>query len=114
MDERKRDSIVAYLRRRMDEFNISVDDLAAALAHDQIAAANAKYRSAKGETWDGTGDMPQWLKQAASAGQKLEHFATAMAKETAEAAKRREVDWRADPFAGTRLATVRAPDNTVN
>jgi hypothetical protein len=32
LDERKRDSIVAYLRRRMDEFGITVDDLAAAMA----------------------------------------------------------------------------------
>ncbi|SDJ27546.1 DNA-binding protein H-NS [Paraburkholderia steynii] len=36
MDERKRDSMVAYLRRRMAEVGIELDDLAAAFAEDQI------------------------------------------------------------------------------
>jgi DNA-binding protein H-NS len=32
MDERKRESIAAYLRRRMIEFDISPEDLAASIA----------------------------------------------------------------------------------
>jgi DNA-binding protein H-NS len=51
VDERKRDSIVAYLRRRMDEFGITVDDLAALMAADTPAAA--RYRNAHGDAWDG-------------------------------------------------------------
>jgi DNA-binding protein H-NS len=43
VDERKRDSIVAYLRRRMD--------LAALMAADTPAAA--RYRNAHGDAWDG-------------------------------------------------------------
>lgn len=49
MDERKRDSMVAYLRRRMSEVGIEPDDLAAAIAEDQIEQKTARYRSATGE-----------------------------------------------------------------
>jgi DNA-binding protein H-NS len=66
-----------------------------------------RFRSAFGETWDGKGAMPQWLSNAVSAGQAAEHFATG---KPAKAAKEvhRGVDWRNDPFAGTRLATAHA------
>ncbi|ACC75242.1 hypothetical protein Bphy_6195 (plasmid) [Paraburkholderia phymatum STM815] len=66
MDERKRDSMVANLRRRMAEVGIELNDLAAAIAEDEIKEA-ARYRSATGDTWSGDGEMPQWLKQAISA-----------------------------------------------
>ncbi|MEX3934429.1 H-NS family nucleoid-associated regulatory protein [Paraburkholderia phymatum] len=103
MDQRKRDSIVAYLRRRMAEVGIDLDDVAAAIAQDENAA---RYRSATGETWSGNGEMPQWLKQAISAGQSPEHFAVDRTASQLDAATRRKTDWRQDPFAGTRLATV--------
>jgi DNA-binding protein H-NS len=105
MDERKRDSIVAYLRRRMAEVGIEVDDVAAAIAEDQIQQKSARYRSATGETWSGEGEIPQWLKKAVSAGQSLEHFAIDRSAHLtpAECSK---VDWRQDPFAGSRLATA--------
>src|SRR5215469_11870693 len=106
MDERKRDSMVAYLRRRMDEVGIEPDDLAAAIAEDQIRQKAARYRSATGQTWSGDGEMPQWLKQAISAGHSLEHFAVDGPPSQREAATRRKTDWREDPFAGTRLATI--------
>jgi DNA-binding protein H-NS len=105
MDERKRDSMVAYLRRRMSEVGIELDDLAAAIAEDQIRQKAARYRSATGETWSGDGQMPQWLKQAISAGQSLKHFAVARAVQP-ESEGRSKADWRQDPFAGSRLATV--------
>ncbi|HWT39175.1 MAG TPA: H-NS family nucleoid-associated regulatory protein [Paraburkholderia sp.] len=107
MDERKRDSMIAYLRRRMAQVGLRVTDLAAALADERRAQKAVRFRSAFGETWDGKGAMPQWLSNAVSAGQSMEHFATG---KPAKAAKeeRRSVDWRNDPFAGTRLATVPA------
>ncbi|MHB9839687.1 H-NS histone family protein [Paraburkholderia terrae] len=108
MDERKRDSIVAYLRRRMAEFGIELDDVAAVIAQDQIQQKSAKYRSATGETWSGEGEMPQWLKQAISAGQSLEHFAVDGAAQSTPAT-RPKVDWRQDPFAGGPLATAHSP-----
>lgn len=105
MDERKRDSIVAYLRRRMEEVGIEIEDLAAALAEDQLRQKAARYRSANGELWNGDGEMPQWLRSALSAGQSLEHFAVNQALQSIEN-HRTQVNWREDPFAGSRLATV--------
>lgn len=105
MDERKRDSMVAYLRRRMAEVGIELDDLAAAIAEDQIRQKAARYRSATGETWSGDGEMPQWLKQATSAGQSMEHFAVERPA-LAMTETRPKVDWSQDPFAGSRLAAV--------
>jgi DNA-binding protein H-NS len=105
MDERKRDSMVAYLRRRMAEVGIELDDLAAALAEDQVRQKAARYRSATGETWAGDGEMPQWLKQAISAGQSLEHFAVERAA-LVTMEPRPKIDWSQDPFSGSRLAAV--------
>ena len=104
MDERKRDSIVAYLRRRMAELGIEPNDVAASLAADQEKMRAARYRDAFGNTWDGKGDAPQWVVQATSAGQSLEHFAISKTPEP-ESGKCTRVDWGNDPFAGTRLAT---------
>lgn len=106
MDERRRESIVAYLRRRMDEFGIKPVDVAASIAADQERARAARYRDAAGHTWDGKGAPPQWVVQATAAGQSLQHFAigeTGESKSTSSGV----VDWRKDPFAGTRLATKR-------
>lgn len=105
MDERKRDSIVAYLRRRMKEFGIKPDDLASAIARDQLAQKGARYRSATGDTWNGEGEMPQWLNQAISAGQAIEHFEVS-SKQEPSSKKSGKVDWRDDPFAGSPLARV--------
>ncbi|NLP60244.1 H-NS family nucleoid-associated regulatory protein [Paraburkholderia sacchari] len=107
MDERKRESIVAYLRRRMAEFGIEPQDIASSIAADQERMRSVRYRDAFGHTWDGEGAPPQWVVQATSAGQSLEHFSI-NGKPTQESAKRDGVDWRNDPFAGTRLATQKA------
>jgi DNA-binding protein H-NS len=106
MDERKRESIVAYLRRRMAEYGIKPEDIAASLAADQARLRAARFRDASGNTWDGKGAPPQWLVQATSAGQSLDHFAIEAAQ-TRDSGPRAGADWRNDPFAGTRLATIR-------
>lgn len=110
MDERKRDSMIAYLRRRMAQVGIKIGDLAAALAEERTRQKSVRFRSAFGETWDGKGTMPQWLSQAVSAGQSMEHFSVeqrAARSASSKPAARPTVDWNRDPFAGTRLATVR-------
>ncbi|WP_321947870.1 H-NS histone family protein [Paraburkholderia sp. J10-1] len=104
MDERRRESIVAYLRRRMDEFGIKPEDVAASLAADQQRLRAVRYRDALGHTWDGKGTAPQWVVQATAAGQSLQHFAISETAATKSNSKG-TVDWRNDPFAGTRLAT---------
>ena len=107
MDEQKRQSMIAYLRRKMAKVGIKVRDVAAAIAEEKARQKSARYRNAFGESWDGKGDMPQWLKQATSAGQSLAHFA-ADKSSTPIRSERPAIDWSRDPFAGTRLATVRA------
>nr|WP_322048710.1 H-NS family nucleoid-associated regulatory protein [Paraburkholderia sp. J67] len=106
MDERKRESIVAYLRRRMAEFGIKPEDVAASIAADQSRLRSVRFRDAFGNTWDGKGAPPQWVLQATSAGQSIEHFAIDAVPQAPEV--RSGVDWRNDPFAGTRLAKVGA------
>lgn len=106
MDERKRDSIVAYLLRRMAEFNITPDAIVESFAADQRRLLAVKYRDAFGNSWDGEGAAPQWVVQATSAGQSLEHFA-AHQSDAVQENKRPTVDWRNDPFAGSRLAKER-------
>jgi DNA-binding protein H-NS len=79
------------------------DDLASALAREQLKQKEARYRNAHGDTWNGEGEMPQWLKQAISAGQSIEHFELS-SKPVLTRSSRESVDWRNDPFAGSRLA----------
>jgi DNA-binding protein H-NS len=102
MDEMKRERIIAYLRNRMKEFGITPDDLASALACEQ--QTEARYGSATGDTWSGEGEMPQWLKQAISAGQSLDHFELSPKAAPSVPSSRPGVDWRNDPFAGSPLA----------
>ncbi|MFM0140136.1 H-NS histone family protein [Caballeronia grimmiae] len=103
MDERKRDSMIAYLRHRMDDFGISADDLASSLANKPAAPDTGRYGSAGGDTWSGEGEMPQWLKQATSAGQSIGHFELPRGA-LAQPAIQTDADWKNDPFAGSRLA----------
>ncbi|MEW9586410.1 H-NS family nucleoid-associated regulatory protein [Paraburkholderia sp. DGU8] len=104
MDERKRDSMIAYLRHRMDQFGIQPDDLAAAIASEQTEQKEARYRNATGDSWSGEGKMLQWLKQATSAGQSVEHFQLTAKLAPTVRSSRAGVDWRDDPFAGSPLA----------
>jgi DNA-binding protein H-NS len=49
--------------------------------------------------------MPQWLKQAISAGQSIDHFELSAAPAPAPAPQpKKRVDWQNDPFAGSPLA----------
>lgn len=109
MDERKRESIVAYLLRRMAEFGINPEDIATSIAADQERLRAVRFRDASGNTWDGKGAPPQWVVQAISAGQSLEHFAIDGASNR-DSGKLTGANWRNDPFAGTRLATARTED----
>jgi DNA-binding protein H-NS len=36
--------------------------------------AEPVFRNASGDTWDGVGDMPEWLKRAVHAGQDIEFY----------------------------------------
>lgn len=70
-DGQARERLILWIRHRMEEFGISMEDLAAALLVD---ASTPKYRDAYGNEWDGQGERPDWLKRAINAGQDIEHF----------------------------------------
>jgi len=36
--------------------------------------ATPVFRNASGDTWDGEGEMPEWLKRAVHAGQDIEFY----------------------------------------
>jgi DNA-binding protein H-NS len=74
MDEQKRQRMIAYIRHRMDEFDISLEQLAESLAEDEEKVLPIKYRDAQGNTWDGEGEMPDWLRRAVHAGQTVDFF----------------------------------------
>ncbi|TDN59036.1 H-NS family nucleoid-associated regulatory protein [Paraburkholderia sp. BL10I2N1] len=65
-DGEARERLIIWIRRRMDEFGITPDALAASIQHD--LDNQPKYRDAKGNDWNGLGDMPDWLRAARNAG----------------------------------------------
>jgi DNA-binding protein H-NS len=69
-----RDRLIRWLRRRMEEYGITDEALAQAVLADAQAEREVLYRDAYGNTWDGQGDLPDWLRRAVAAGQQVDHF----------------------------------------
>jgi DNA-binding protein H-NS len=66
--------LIAWIRRRMGEYSITMEALADSLEADANAVQAVLYRDAYGNTWDGHGDKPDWLARAIYAGQSIDHF----------------------------------------
>ena len=73
-DGNARERLVAWIRRRMDDYGITLEALADSLEADANAVRAVMYRDAYGNTWDGYGDKPDWLARAIYAGQNLDFF----------------------------------------
>ncbi|WP_426400892.1 H-NS family nucleoid-associated regulatory protein (plasmid) [Ralstonia sp. R-29] len=73
---RRRAEAVTWVRLQIARYGLSYADLAAAgvFPSRQRKRQKARYRSADGQTWDGEGEMPDWLQRAVNAGQSAEHF----------------------------------------
>ncbi|OYD60465.1 UNVERIFIED_ORG: H-NS histone family protein [Burkholderia sp. CF145] len=71
-DGEARDRLIIWIRRRMEEFGISTEALAASIQHDEDHPP--LYRDARGHEWNGLGDMPDWLVAAKNAGVSPEFF----------------------------------------
>lgn len=95
---------ITWIREQMDTYALTLDDLMAAgcfdgepspgeaaaaeiaVATDQpepVAAAAVQppprkaallYRNAMGQSWDGTGEYPDWLQRAVNAGQSIDFY----------------------------------------
>ncbi|WP_144161924.1 H-NS histone family protein [Paraburkholderia sp. BCC1885] len=69
-----RERLICWIRHRMDEFGITLAALAQSLDSDFKEQQAVAYRDAWGNTWNGRGDLPEWLQRAVAAGQSIEHF----------------------------------------
>lgn len=70
-----RSAAILWVRMQMVRNGISYEDLVQAGCFDDGTASKAaRFRSADGRTWDGQGQMPDWLQRAVNAGQSIEHF----------------------------------------
>ena len=75
---RRRAEAITWVRLQIARYGLSYADLAAAdvfpSRQRQQKRLKVRYRSADGQTWDGEGEMPDWLQRAVNAGQSAEHF----------------------------------------
>jgi DNA-binding protein H-NS len=74
LDGEARERLIRWIRHRMEEFGITLPALAQSLESDQKSEQAVAYRDAWGNTWNGSGDLPEWLQRAVAAGQSIEHF----------------------------------------
>jgi DNA-binding protein H-NS len=82
--------VVARIREAIDHYQLTAADLGfgaaaakpavarkarkSAAAKAPAAAPAAKYRDETGRVWGGRGPRPKWLREAITAGRKLEEF----------------------------------------
>lgn len=87
---------VAWIREQMDRHGLTFDDLVeagcfadsedgdvvaveadappVAATQAEMAQVRVLYRNAMGQTWDGTGEYPDWLQRAVNAGQSIDFY----------------------------------------
>ena len=70
--------VVADIRAKMTEYNLTVEDLGLGARRAGSRAGSTvapKYRDpATGQTWSGRGKRPKWLAAEVAAGKSLEQF----------------------------------------
>ena len=75
VDGEARERLIVWMRRRMEEFGITLDALEASIQEELDHPP--LYRDARGNDWNGVGDMPDWLKAAKHAGVDPDFFRVA-------------------------------------
>jgi hypothetical protein len=96
-DGEARDRLIIWIRKRMDDFGITTDALAESIQHDLDHPP--LYRDARGNEWNGLGDMPDWLRAANNAGVNADFFrivapAPSQSSPSAPTGERRQIDPR--------------------
>ncbi|SOZ36212.1 conserved hypothetical protein [Cupriavidus neocaledonicus] len=77
---RERAAAILWVKSQMAKHGIAIDDLVAAGCFAATTPATsqkvrpARFRDAAGHSWDGHGDLPEWLQRAVNAGQTTDHF----------------------------------------
>jgi DNA-binding protein H-NS len=72
VDGEARERLIVWMRRRMEEFGITLEALAASIQEELDHPP--LYRDARGNDWNGEGQMPEWLLAAKHAGVDPEFF----------------------------------------
>ncbi|QBY56173.1 H-NS family nucleoid-associated regulatory protein [Cupriavidus oxalaticus] len=79
----ERADAIRWIQAQMDDYGLTLEDLDAAGCFELPPSPPPPaappppvvcYRNAEGLTWDGQGDMPDWLRRAVNAGQSKEFF----------------------------------------
>ncbi|MGT2455473.1 H-NS histone family protein [Cupriavidus basilensis] len=66
---------IRWIRAQMLEYGLTMEELeAAGCFAPPPSPRSVCYRNAEGLSWDGTGEMPDWLRRAVNAGQTVEFF----------------------------------------
>lgn len=78
MQQELRAEILAEIRATMQEYDISIEDLAVggkSAQRDRVKAAAKYINPITQQTWSGRGKRPQWVHEALNAGKSLDEFA---------------------------------------
>ncbi|MGY2492390.1 H-NS histone family protein [Cupriavidus sp. CP313] len=80
----ERAEAIHWIQARMAEYRLTMEELEAAGCFDPPPPPPPPpppapppvvcYRNDQGMSWDGTGEMPDWLRRAVNAGQSVEFF----------------------------------------
>ncbi|MBF6990775.1 H-NS family nucleoid-associated regulatory protein [Cupriavidus sp. IK-TO18] len=78
----ERADAIRWIQTQMDDYGLTMEELEATGCFDPppppppapAPPPVVYYRNAAGQSWDGQGDMPDWLRRAVNAGQSVEFF----------------------------------------
>ncbi|UIF84560.1 H-NS family nucleoid-associated regulatory protein [Cupriavidus sp. UYPR2.512] len=78
----ERAAAIRWIQDQMADYDLTMDELRAAGCFDPPPPPPPPpapppvvcYRNAAGQNWDGTGEMPDWLRRAVNAGQSVEFY----------------------------------------
>ncbi|WP_454743377.1 H-NS family nucleoid-associated regulatory protein [Cupriavidus necator] len=77
----ERAEAIRWIQAQMADYGLTMEELEAAGCFDPPPAPPPPptprpvcYRNAAGQSWDGQGEMPDWLRRAVNAGQNVEFF----------------------------------------
>ena len=75
----ERADAIRWIQAQMADYGLTMEELDAAGCFDPPpppppAPRPVCYRNAAGLSWDGIGEMPDWLRRAVNAGQSVEFF----------------------------------------
>lgn len=75
----ERAEAIRWIQDQMADYGLTMEELEAAGCFDPPSPPPPPppavcYRNAAGQSWDGQGDMPDWLQRAVNAGQSKEFY----------------------------------------